>query len=223
MRKLKKLNCVLGSHLTLKSNCKKCIEVISEFRLPSICPRVLTLTDGGPDVGISNYEQRYRDAELARIQRSDYRIKIHRSCEDSGQNQAERTDSGIGDAIVDGDWEIIKRFKGVSPEEKKTVTFDQFCNCKFKRMEKNAWGVAKEIRDRLDDAPVMGEYVKSFLTDEEDKGFFYGHQYPKSFIENRNKNSQTNVPGYHYFKKIQVFIDNRYKVGDRSGVHKRRM
>ena len=69
-------------------------------------------------------------------------------------------------------------------------------------MEKNAWGVAKEIRDRLDDAPVMGEYVKSFLTDKDDKGFFYGHQYLKAFIENINKNSQTNVPGYHYFKII---------------------
>ena len=47
----------------------KCIEVISEFRLPNICRRVLTLTDAGPGVGISNYEQRCRcDAELARIQ-----------------------------------------------------------------------------------------------------------------------------------------------------------
>ena len=65
----------------------KCIEVISEFRLPNICRRVLTLTDAGPGVGISNYEQRCRcDAELARIQWSDYRIKIHRSREDSGQN-----------------------------------------------------------------------------------------------------------------------------------------
>ena len=71
----------------------------------------MTLTDAGPGVGISN-EQRYRDAELARIQWSDKRIKIHRSLENSGENEAKRTNSGIGDAIVDGDildWEIIKR------------------------------------------------------------------------------------------------------------------
>ena len=69
-------------------------------------------------------------------------------------------------------------------------------------MEKNAWGVAKKIRDRLDDAPVMGEYVKNFLTDEENKRFFYGHQYLKAFIENKNKNSQMNAPSYHYFEKF---------------------
>ena len=172
--KNKELNCILGSHLTLQSNCKKCIEVISEFRLPNFCPRVLTLTDAGPGVGISIYEQRYRDAELAQIQRSDYGIKIHRSREDSGQNEAERTNSGIGDATVDDgilDWEIIKRFEGVSLEEKRSMTFDEFCKYEEKRMEKNALGVAKEIRDRLDDAPVMGEHVKSFFTNEEDKGF----------------------------------------------------
>ena len=58
--KNEELNCILGFHLTLQSNFKKCIEVISELRLPNICPRVLTLTDAGPGVGISNYEQRYR-------------------------------------------------------------------------------------------------------------------------------------------------------------------
>ena len=69
-------------------------------------------------------------------------------------------------------------------------------------MEKNAWGVAKEIRDRLDDAPVMGEYVKSFLTDEEDKGHFYGHQYFKAFIENRNKKRQMD---------LAIIISKRFK------------
>ena len=94
-----KLEDILNFHEILQNNCRKCLEIISEFKLPNICPRVLILTDAGPGVGISNYEQRFRDAELARIQNSDYRIKIHRSREDSGQNEAERTNSVIGDAI----------------------------------------------------------------------------------------------------------------------------
>ena len=59
----------------------------------------------------------FRDAELAHIQNSDYRTKIHRSQEDSGQNEAERRNSAIGDAVVDGgtlNWEIFKRFEDVT-------------------------------------------------------------------------------------------------------------
>ena len=52
------------------------------------------------------------------------------------------------------------------------MNFDEFCKYKEKRMAKYAWAVAKEIRDRLDDASVMGEYVKSFLAEEDDRGFF---------------------------------------------------
>ena len=97
-----KLKDILNFHEILQNNRSKCLEIISEFKLPNICPRVLILTDAGPGVGISNYEQIFHDAELARIQNSDYRIKIHRSREDSGKNEAERTNSEIGDAIVDG-------------------------------------------------------------------------------------------------------------------------
>ena len=178
---------------------------------------MLFLTDDGHGVGISNYEQRFRNAELARIQNSDYRIKIHRSREDSGQNEAERTNSAIGDAIVDGgtlNWEIFKRFEDVTQKEKLKMNFDEFCKYEEKRMAKNAWAVAKEIRDRLDDAPVMGEYVKSFLAEEDDRGFFHSHDHLKLFIDNRNKKQQQNVPGYYHFKNIELFINNHYQIGE---------
>ena len=60
-------------------------------------------------------------------------------------------------------------------------------------MAKYAWVVAKEIRERLDDASVMGEYVKSFLAEEYDRGFFHGDDHLKLFIDNRNKKQQQNV------------------------------
>ena len=68
--------------------------------------------------------------------------------------------------------------------------------------------------DRLDDAPVMGEYVKSFLSEEHDRGFFHSHDHLKLFIDNRNKKQQQNVPGYYHFKKIDLFINNHYQIGE---------
>lgn len=59
-------------------------------------PNWADLTDAGPGVGVSNFEVKFRDAELARVHKSDYRIRVHRSRGDSGQNKAERTNSAIG-------------------------------------------------------------------------------------------------------------------------------
>ena len=142
-----KLEAILNFHEILQNNCRKCLGIISEFKLPNICSRVLILTDAGPGVGISNYEQRFCDAELALVQNSDYRIKIHGSREEFEQNEAERTNSVIGDAMVDGgtlNWEIFKRFEDVTQEEKLKMIFDEFCKYEEKWMAKNAWAVAKD-------------------------------------------------------------------------------
>ena len=74
----------------------------------------LTSSDVGPGVGVSNNEVKFRDAEFARIFNSDYRVRVHRSRGDSGQNEAERTNSGCGDALVDGstlEWKKYKKFE----------------------------------------------------------------------------------------------------------------
>ena len=44
-------------------------------------------------------EVRFRDAGLSRIWKSDYCIRIHRAHESSGQGEAERTNSVVGDAL----------------------------------------------------------------------------------------------------------------------------
>ena len=54
------------------------------------------MTDAGAGVGVSNFEVRFRDAEIARIHNLDYKIRVHRACGDSGQNEAERTNSASG-------------------------------------------------------------------------------------------------------------------------------
>ena len=83
-------------------------------------PRWCDLTDAGLGVGVSNFEVRFRDAELSRIWNSDYRIRVHRAQEDSSQGEAERTNAAVGDAVIDGGsikWEYFPRFHDKSDEE----------------------------------------------------------------------------------------------------------
>ena len=63
---------------------------------------------------MSNFEVCFRDAELARLWNSDYRVRVHRSGGDSGQGEAERTNSAIADSVVDGatiEWETLKQYE----------------------------------------------------------------------------------------------------------------
>ena len=42
---------------------------------------------------------------------------------------------------------------------------------KMKEMERNTWRVAHDIA-LIDDAPVLSDYIRAFVTTEEDAGFF---------------------------------------------------
>ena len=51
----------------------------------------------------------FRDAELVRLINLDIQEQCHQSRDDSGQNEAEKTNCAIGDAVVDGStikWEV---------------------------------------------------------------------------------------------------------------------
>ena len=66
-------------------------------------------------------------------------LSIHRSRGDS-QNEAERTNSAIGDAVVDGatiEWEKHEQFEGSSAEEKGTLTVKKYEELE-QRLGKNA-------------------------------------------------------------------------------------
>ena len=59
---------------------------------------------------------KYRDAELARILNLDRLNRVHRAQNDSGQNKAERSNTSIGEALVDGSdlkWEYCGPLDGV--------------------------------------------------------------------------------------------------------------
>jgi hypothetical protein len=81
---------------TLIRNCGTLLDKIDSLNLPSVNPVIAEYTDTGPCVGVNNLAVRFRFAELCRIQNMVRRVRIHRACGDSAQNEAERTNSAIG-------------------------------------------------------------------------------------------------------------------------------
>ena len=80
------------------------------------------------------------------------------------QGKAERTNVAISDALLDGatlEWEKYRRFEDLSEEEIKQMSLRSYEEYEKKRMEKNALYVYNQVAERIDDAPVLKEYMKS--------------------------------------------------------------
>lgn len=110
-------------------------------------------TDAGPGVGVNNTEVSFRDAEISRIYQSDYRIRVHRAAGDSKQNEAERTNSVIGDSVVDGETinrDYHQRFEGLTEDEISSLSLEEYEKREEKRMGKNGWKVAEEVAARIE-------------------------------------------------------------------------
>ena len=202
--------------LKVTTSCKHGLEVIGDLCLPPVKPRWADLTDAGPGVGVSNYEVRFRDAELARIHNSDYRVRCHRSRGDSGQGEAERTNSAISDALVDGatlEWEKYRRFEDLSEEEIKQMSLQWYEEYEKKRMEKNAWYVCSQVAERIDDALVLKEYIKSKVSEPPDELFFFNSVYLDNY-RGASERNKAEVPGAAYFRKIESFVEDHYIRGE---------
>ena len=135
----------------VQSSCGDIVSIMRELKLPLVKPKWCDLTDAGPGVGISNFEVKFRDVELCKMFRSDYRIRVHRSRGDSGQGEAERTNSAIGDSVVDGatiNWERHKQFEEMTEDKIKSLGVKEFEELEKERMEKNAWFVAGFARGK---------------------------------------------------------------------------
>ena len=202
--------------LRVTSSCKHGLEVLGDLCLAPVKPRWADLTDAGTGVGVSNYEVRFRDAELARVHNSDYRVRCHRSRGDSGQGEAERTNSAISDALVDGatlEWEKYRRFEDLSEEEIKQLSLQSYEEYEKKRMEENAWYVCSQVAERIDDAPVLKDYIKSKVSESPDELFFFNSVYLDNYRGASERNKEQ-APGAAYFRKIESFMEDHYIRGE---------
>lgn len=128
----------------LQAQAQEILDCLKSLRLPQVKPRWAEFTDAGPGVGVNNIDVKFRSAELDRIYDRDYRIRVHRSRGDSGHNEAGRTNSAIGDAVIDGatlDWEHYKRFQDMSEDSIANLTLQDYEKYEEQRMKRMLGGL----------------------------------------------------------------------------------
>lgn len=150
-------------------------------------------------MSVSNGDVRFHDAEIAMFLGSDWRCRCLRARGDSCQNEAERTNSALGDAIADGgtiEWEYYEQFHDLTDEQAQNLSLKEYTEHEEARMEKNAWKVSVDVENRLDDAPVLKEFVKAHLTKPEDKQFFFNKDNLKQYLNAQSEQKNPSVPGH---------------------------
>ena len=91
---------MLGNdHQNLVGSLQQMVQQIEELELPPQKTRQCIRSDSGPGVGSNNHEVKFRMAEIARITNDYIRIILHGSRGDSGQNEAEQTNSGVSNML----------------------------------------------------------------------------------------------------------------------------
>ncbi|CAH3033710.1 unnamed protein product, partial [Porites lobata] len=179
-----------------------------------IIPVTKRILDAIDDLFKEEVDSMEKDARKDRILR--VTMRCHRSRGDSGQGEAERTNSAISDALVDGatlEWEKYRRFEDLSEEEIKQLSLQSYEDYEKKRMEKNAWYVCSQVAERIDDAPVLKDYIKSKVSESPDELFFFNSVYLDNYRGASERNKEQ-VPGGAYFRKIESFMEDHYIRGE---------
>ena len=151
---------------------------------------------------MSNFEVRFRDAEIALLHNSDRRARLHRETNDSGQNEAERSNACIGDALVDGGslkWEYYEQYHDLEEDD-------------LKRMKKNAWRVAEEVRLSIHGEPAPNGFLGAIVSEKPGEEFFYNKQYLSKY-NNTSKSKRHVIPGHAYFNRVESFFESHYERG----------
>ena len=180
------------------------LECINELKVPPVKTDILKNTDAGPGVGSTNVEVRYRDAEMARILNSDRVNRICRTRDDSGQNEAERSNACVGEALVDGgamQWKFHDALDGLTQDEIAALSCDDIKKRDELAMEQNAWTVAQNVAERINHEPgPAGDYMQSFLTPHKNAQFFFNTEQLHQFVSAPDSKKK-DIPGSAYLRK----------------------
>ena len=192
-------------YIDLLDKVTKIQQHIAELNLPTGKRDVLFATDAGPVVGCSNNEVRFRDAEVAQILNFDRLNRIHRAHDDSGQNEAERSNACIGEAIVDGgalEWRYHEALDSLENRDVKNLSIDELNKLEENAMEQNAWCVAKDVTERIQGEPgPAGDLMHSFVTPQREDQLFFNTEQLKQFVSTA-ESKQNDVPGHAYFNPL---------------------
>ncbi|CAB4035148.1 Transient receptor potential cation channel subfamily A member 1 [Paramuricea clavata] len=142
--------------------------------------------------------------------------RIHHATNDSGQNEAERSNACIGNALVDGGslhWEYYKELEGLTEDEVAEMSLKEVEEFENNRMVKNAWRVAEEVHIHINGEPATKGFIASAVSERPGVEFFYN----KEWLTKYNITSTTKrpeVPGHSYFQKVEKFLEMHYERGE---------
>eukprot|EP00794_Sanderia_malayensis_P003753 gene3753-4275_t len=196
-------------------SCSQFINNIAAF-LPKLKSRILEFTDGGPGVGVSNHDVKLRCAEIILLTNADYYIRHHLASGDSSQNEVERCQSYVGDAICDGgaiDWEYRMPFEGLTEERIANISLDEMEQHEYDRMKYNAFQVCEELTCRIDGAVAPGGFMKAYTSDSAEDLFFKNHKSLKEFISKAGSGKP--CPGQNYFHSLKTFMETHMETGEK--------
>ena len=160
----------------LLKHCHIVLNTCKMLHLPHMKKIIAEFTDAGPGVGVSNYEVSFRMVEMSRLHNTVRRTRIHRSRGDSAQNESERTNACVGEAVVDGSalrWNYYS-LDDNTQEELQSLNIDEITKLEEEITEKNAWRVAQEVCERVHMEPgPAGDLMLCLVEDELPNQFFF--------------------------------------------------
>ena len=198
-----------GSH----SLCEK----LQDMKVPQPRPFIIEYTDAGPGVACNNYDVKFREVEIAKLHKTSLRYRVHLATDDQGQNEAERTNAYIGEAVSDGcplKTDYVHKHQGLSDEDKAAMTIQQLTSHESQMMEKNAWCIAEDVAVRIDSEPGPGgSYMQSFVTHRKDYQFFYNTEHMTKWRK-CGKQARKQLPGHNYFSMVENVVKSHMEVGE---------
>ena len=202
----------------LLKSCRQNVTNLAEC-LPEFKSRIHEFTDAGPGVGITNNDVKVRCAEIILLTGIDYYIRHHLANGDSSQNEVERCQSYVGDAICDGGaliWEYKSSYEGLTEEQISAMSFDELEKGEHDRMKYNAFKVCEELTYRIDGATAPGGFMKAYTSQDSDDLFFNNHDHLKAFLSTTDiKGNKKQCPGWNYFTMLKTFFDQHVEVGEK--------
>jgi len=142
---------------------------------------------------------------------------VHRGRGDSGQNQAERTNTSIGDALVTGqtlNWGHYKRFENMSDEHIEALKLQDYEKLEKERMERNAWKAAGELAKRGDGEPAPHGFITCMVISRKYEQFYCDCEYLSAYVSTKAQSAKEKLPGHGYYSKIDRFFTDHCKEGN---------
>lgn len=199
---------------TIGNSCLGLLETIDDFELRKIKPRVLKLTDGGPGVGKSNRDVRFRAAEKVLIDNLDFYTRIHRASGDC-RNEVDRTQATVGKTISDGGsipWEYKKL--DIESDNVKQMSIEEIENLEDEIYKFNVTQTCKDLSRRVENAPgPRGGFITGLVSYKKDELFFNDELSLKRFLDTAPSKRQT-VSGFHYYDQVTKFYEAHFTEGE---------